>query len=393
MAEPSAESLYLFRHALVRDAAYELQPPTDRAWLHGIAVDAIEDMCGGPPAADARRWSPRPQPHPTDAYLSNLVEHATLAPDSVEMRRKAALYLYRAGSLEIAGYRLAAATQILRRLVQHPGADDYLRARAHFQLGEILYRLGDLVPAETEYEAAQRLVDPAVDPDGDVVLRSCRTVVASHTENGPQVAAMHREAADYWRGRGDLRKMLGSLINFAVWHCEAGDQQVAMETLHEVVELGRRQDLPLAVSAGVGIIALLHDRNGRFAEAEAGLKDAIEAAREGGDPVREVGWLINLAEICRETGRLDEATERLREAGRVCARFGLDARQDHADANLAGVLVQQGDYPQARTIWNDAWKKLAKRADPYGMTVVRNMMNDALKRAGKPPLPETGVLP
>lgn len=393
MTEPSAETAYLFRHALVRDAAYELQPPTDRAWLHGIAVDAIEQLCGGPPAADARRWSPRPQPHSTDAFLSGLVEHSSLAPDSAEMRRKAALYLYRAGSHEIAGYRMTSAMQILRKLVTHPGADDYLRARAHFQLGEILYRLGELAAGKAEYTAAQRLVNPALDPDGDIVLRSCQTVVDSHTDNGPQVAQTHREAADYWRGRGDLRKMLGSLINFAVWHCEAGDEQVAHATLDEVVAHGRQHGLPLAVSAGVGIIALLHDRNARYAEAEAGLIEAIAAAREGGDPVREVGWLINLAEICREAGRLDDATGRLREASRVCARFGLDARREHVDANLAGVLLQQGRYTDARELWNPAWESLAKRGDPYNLNVVRIMMNDALKRSGKSPLPESGLLP
>lgn len=393
MPEPSAESQYLFRHALVRDAAYELQPPTDRARLHGLAVEAIEHMCGGAPAADARRWAPRPATHATDAFLSGLVDHTARAPDSAEMRRKAALYLYRAGSHEIAGYRLSSAMELLRRLVDHPGADEYLRARAHFQLGEVLYRLGDLAAGKAEYTAAQRLVDPALDPDGDMVLRSCQTVVDSHTDNGPQVAQTHREAADYWRARGDLRKMLGSLINFAVWHCEAGDEQVAHATLDEVVAHGRKHGLPLAVSAGVGIIALMHDRSGRLAEAEAGLHEAIAAAREGGDPVREIGWLINLAEMYREGGRLVEATATLEEAGRVCARYGLDARQDHADANLAGVLVQQDRYAEARELWNPAWERLARRGDPYGLNVVRIMMNDALKRSGKPPLPDSGLLP
>ncbi|KAF0247056.1 MAG: hypothetical protein FD180_173, partial [Planctomycetota bacterium] len=40
-----AETAYLFRHALLRDAAYQLQLPGDRARLHGIALRAIEALC------------------------------------------------------------------------------------------------------------------------------------------------------------------------------------------------------------------------------------------------------------------------------------------------------------------------------------------------------------
>ena len=389
----SAEQAYLFRHALLRDAAYELQTPSDRGGLHALALAIIEDLCGGAPGTDSQRWAARPDAHPTDSFLSSLVEHTALAPDSPEMRHKAALYLYRAGSQEIAGYRLASAMAILKRLANHPGADDYLRARAHFQTGEILYRLGDLAACRHEYSTAQSYIDPATDGDGDMILRSCQTVVDSHTDNGPQVAQAHREAADYWRARGDLRKLLGSLINFAVWHYEEGDEQLAHETLNEVIALGREHNLPLAVSAGVGITALMDDKHGRVTESEAGLKAAIEAAREGGDPVREIGWLINLAEIYRENARLAEATEALCEASRVCARFGLDARQDHADANLAAVLVQQGRYTEARDLWNPAWERLTKRGDPYGLKIIRVVMNDALKRAGRPALTAAGALP
>jgi predicted ATPase len=45
--ELAAETAYLFRHALVREAAYELQPPGDRGRLHALVLQIIEDMCGG----------------------------------------------------------------------------------------------------------------------------------------------------------------------------------------------------------------------------------------------------------------------------------------------------------------------------------------------------------
>jgi len=41
-----AEAAYLFRHALLRDAAYEMQLPADRARLHALAIDSIESGPG-----------------------------------------------------------------------------------------------------------------------------------------------------------------------------------------------------------------------------------------------------------------------------------------------------------------------------------------------------------
>ncbi|MBI2920950.1 MAG: hypothetical protein HYY18_07685 [Planctomycetes bacterium] len=48
MSRVNAERAYLFRHALLRDAAYQLQLPRDRERLHALALEAIEALAGGP---------------------------------------------------------------------------------------------------------------------------------------------------------------------------------------------------------------------------------------------------------------------------------------------------------------------------------------------------------
>lgn len=387
-----AETTYFFRHALVRDAAYELQIPGDRARLHKLALASIEHICGGGPPADETPWQPKPTPHPTDRFLPALVEHSSLAPDTLETRQRGALYIYRAAAQEVVGYRMQAALALLRRLVNHPGANDYLRARAHFHVGEILYRLGDLVGSKREYGNSEKYVDATRDEVAMTILRSCHTVVDSHSDNGPHVAQAHKEAADFWRARGDVSKLLGSLINFAVWHCEEGDQKLARETLLEVTELGRRHDVPLAMSSGHGLIALLDDNQNRPDLAEAGLREAIRLAREAGDPLRETTWLTNLGAVYREASRFDEAEECLSLAGAICDRYALETRGNFADGNRAGIMVQRGKPEAGRELWNRAWKRAIKRDDPYERKVLRSMMDDALKRAGQDPLPRDGFL-
>ena len=56
MESVSGESLYLFRHALLREAAYELYPPSVRAKLHRLVVEIatflFEDSQLSPLAAE-----------------------------------------------------------------------------------------------------------------------------------------------------------------------------------------------------------------------------------------------------------------------------------------------------------------------------------------------------
>lgn len=389
----NAETAYLFRHALVRDAAYELQPPGERAALHAAALHCIELLYGGEAPIESELWSPRPPEHATDPFLPALVEHAAAAPDTPEIRHKGALYLYRAANSEIAGYRFPSALLLLERLATHPGATDYLRARAHFLAGELHYRLGDLERSRREYDNCARYVDLDADPVAAVILRSCNTVVDSHTDNGPQVAAVHKQAADFWRARGDIRKLLGSLINFGVWHCEEGSESIARETMQEVLALGREHGLLLALSSGYGLIALLDAKLDRPDAAEAGLREAIRYAQEAGDPIRETSWLNNLADLYREASRFDEAETCLRQTEELCERYGLEARGNFALGTRAGVLVQRGRVGDARDLWNQAWRNSTERNDPYELKVLRWMMNDSLERAGLEPLPEDGFLP
>ena len=53
-----AEDTYLFRHALLRDAAHQMQMPGDRAKLHELAFYLIEEAFGG--------RAPEPPPVPTE---------------------------------------------------------------------------------------------------------------------------------------------------------------------------------------------------------------------------------------------------------------------------------------------------------------------------------------
>jgi hypothetical protein len=74
----NAELAFFFRHALLRDAAYQLQLPGQWAPLHVLALGIVEAAFGGKapaPALDDAGEFVIP-PHPTDAVAEDLAEHA-----------------------------------------------------------------------------------------------------------------------------------------------------------------------------------------------------------------------------------------------------------------------------------------------------------------------------
>ncbi|MCZ7608119.1 MAG: hypothetical protein M5U25_19150 [Planctomycetota bacterium] len=391
MNEIPAETAYLFRHALVREAAYELQPPGERAALHALALGILEELCGGAPGFAESRWTDQFDPHPTDSYALELAEHAELAGERAA--GKAALYLYRAAELESRGFRHLSALHLFTKLAAHPAAGNYLRAVALLDGGMLRYRLGDLPAALEEFAKAETLIDPVRDLPGYMVLKSNRVIVESHTDNGPQVAAAHAEAARFWGERGDLKKQLLSLINFAVWHCEKGDHDIARETLQGVIARARETGYRRAEDAAVGTLAMLDSMDGRVQDAEAGLKRAIEIARDSRNLPVELSWSCSLANLYRQTSRLELAEKLYRDVIARAAANGLDVRREFAEAYLAAALAQAGRMEEARRLWGPAWAATVARNDAYTTMHMRSGMNHALKLAGLPPLSEDGALP
>ncbi len=97
-----AETAYLFRHALVRDAAYELQVPSERSVLHRLALQLIEDLYGGRPSTNIEAINPAlalPDRLAIDPVAEELAEHARLGrlqEESGETRDVEAVYLLHA---------------------------------------------------------------------------------------------------------------------------------------------------------------------------------------------------------------------------------------------------------------------------------------------------------
>src|SRR5690606_40953818 len=163
-----AEDAYLFRHALLRDAAYDLHLPTSRSQLHELAFYLIEEAFGGKPPEPMPLDSEGPVAtvrHPADAVADELVRHIRVAIGSADadrpvLHKRLALYL--------------------RRAAEH-AERNYLHAAAAKHWTEYAHASTGAVHGEALRRAASVLMDDDRDQEADLLLQQA---LLSHQQTG-----------------------------------------------------------------------------------------------------------------------------------------------------------------------------------------------------------------
>ena len=399
MTDLPAEIVYLFRHALVRDAAYDLQPPSDRAGLHGLALEIIEELCGGTPPAEDPPWLGRFIAHPSDKFALELADHAELAAEGLHgepglrMTERAARYMFRSAAIENSGYRLNSALTQFERLANLPGASNYLRARGHIGAGQTHYRFGKLPQASAHFDAAEACIEPGEDKFAEMLLKSCRVLVKSHSDNGPYVAETYEESAAFWASHDDPLREMASLVNLAIWHCEEGDVEVARKTLQDIIDKSEALNHLPGLEVAWGTRGMLNVDSGRFDEAEADLNRALKSARERQNSIGELHWATATAELHQQRGHYKQAEEAFLEVIKFATERDYDDRREFAEAKLGILLVEAGRLEDARPYWARGCGGIATRQNEYTLKSMLTGMNAALKTTGRPELGPNGELP
>jgi len=282
-----SETVYLFRHALLRDAAYQLQPPGTRAALHAVALELLESIL--PQALVAQN-------------ALELAFHASQC-DSGEGTKEVQ---YRLQAAEFAFSRLATGTALEQwaLVARHPGADINSRERALRGRGDALRRNGYVAEALESYHQAMELLPPA----------------------SPGIGRLKRATAD-------CQYRLGKYLE-----AEAG--------YRNAIEILQQEQSPRGIGTAWGNLGLLLAATGRSAEAEAAYHYALAEHKAVSDEVEVRVVQGNLANLLLDKGRPLEALELLQEAEAIELRLYGEA-QPVTTGVQSSVLWALGKHEQS----------------------------------------------
>ncbi|MBX3461304.1 MAG: tetratricopeptide repeat protein [Planctomycetes bacterium] len=337
-----AETAYLFRHALLRDAAYQLQPPADRAGLHKTALEVLTPLV--PEGADGDGWA---------LELAEHAQRASLAPgaDAEALGRTELNWLMRAASHEQRQWHNRKAVDLLLRAAGHAQAAPRERANALHDACSVLMGSGGHRDVPPLLEQAQRLV--AKLGDDALYLRSA----SLHTRYAIAVAdyagaRAHVELGLQLARKLDDRQQHGSLLNYLAQLCIAGtDHEGAREAAQQALEVLHGTGHATGISRAYLYLGDTAWQEGNLSEAETHLRKSIEVLENGGHPAALASALDHLGSLLQGRMRLDEAESLHRRALLISQQVGEQVGVASITANIANLETARGFHDRARELY------------------------------------------
>ncbi len=292
----TAETAYLFRHALLRDAAYELQLPKARARLHLLAADILEAM-----------------PEAGTLLAREIADHLRLAAvdkaDRATRAREERFAALAAGHAD-ASFKLLEAVVLWQRVAE---LSPDRKADALRHAGRAALQYG-LPVAESLLKSALKCADTERD---------------------------ERAKAHACGSMANLYQQIGRLDDALAYH----ERAIKISR-----DLGSRE----FEGVQVGNIANLYFRQGRLAEAEAAHESALAIHREQGNRKNEAVTLGNLAGVLQKLGRMEEAERLFEQSISLLKQSGELRSYAIAMANFGNFLADGMRLEQSRRVLTEA---------------------------------------
>ncbi|MBZ0135201.1 MAG: tetratricopeptide repeat protein [Planctomycetes bacterium] len=385
-----AEDIYLFRHVVVRDAAYQLMPLTRRGELHSDAISIVEAH-GADGHAEALAYHARlaAESAPGDARLkAQEVTYTRRAAEDAERRHLPtyALTHWRrvqelADDRELLIVARLGEASALKRLGRQRECDDVQRDCLELARGGVsadlfcqaadahinrMTRDGDLDHAEALIHEALRR-DPGQALRGRLLVQQAGLLsTRGEPEEAEQVAA---EALQCVTASGDLRGIGRVKAELASIVARTPEGLARGRTLYtEAIEAFRASGEVGAPWIAQHNMAVMELNNGDGARAEKLLLPVLERAREIGaeDVVR--GTLGNLASCYQWfLGRLPEAGELLRRQVNSFREHGSLQETATAIREYARWHSEMGNEPEALALLTEAIGKY-RRVKPGSLS-------------------------
>ena len=333
---------YEFKHALVRDAAYEMLPRKERSALHAPLLDWLEQALGD---------------RVGESY-DLLAYHAQEAQE----KSRALDYLMRAGNRarRAAAYRQAISLYG-RAIGLAEEIDETERlAELHALCGRTYSAAGLWADAQPEFEAALERLPEGATAQRAEILSDLATVhhwcfdVGTQRQYAQQALKLSREI-----NRPDLE---AAAVGCLAWADSAeGDLESSSRRFREVMRLCGSE--PTGTKAGaLEIYALGLYWTGKLEQAIQHSRQAIEIGREIGHGVAVVMALPQIGLSLAGLGRYQEALDTFQEVRRFGSEYGISNLLARAIAMSTGVHLELHDYAGARKLAEEA-RELARSVE------------------------------
>ncbi|HTJ60354.1 MAG TPA: hypothetical protein VL333_04080 [Candidatus Saccharimonadales bacterium] len=289
--EPELE--YLFRHALVQDAAYSSLLKQDRRTLHRLAAETLITL----------------YPDRTHELAGVIGMHYERAGDLAA----AAEYLVIAGEQALERFARKEAVSFFDRAEASFAPDDPridLRLRAALGAGKVSWSYRGQDEGIARLERALALGESTGDPKivGDIyfAIAFLRRMRGETVRSSPELKRAVDRAAEIGAARGDPNAQAIPKAFMAIGMMFSGELRQGAAELEEALEVIAKEADKVSGAILAGLLTIGLSRLGDFTRAEASLVRARGFAAESGDPIGVLDSDIATSALLVERGDIAE---------------------------------------------------------------------------------------
>ncbi|HLF88267.1 MAG TPA: tetratricopeptide repeat protein [Anaerolineales bacterium] len=358
---------YLFRHALLRDTAYNMQLLSRRRELHTLAAESLEKL----------------QSAGISAHFGELAYHYEQAGFPV----KALLYIEKAGDAAAYDYQNARALDYYSRAMTLAPAGDLA---TRFRLTLAMEKIYDLegkrdsqkTACQTLQDLAQGLDDPLSQAEAALQFAYYYRAINDY----PQTVKAARQCIALVEGRHpNLEASAYVRLGHTLWL--QGHYDESKDQLERALELTRAKDftdhkLVGEIWRNLGVVFWFL-RNLEAAENRYRRSLNICRAPESRDMRGEAACINNLGILEQDRGNYHQAKAHYQEAIEVYQKAGDRQGEGNTLANLGGFAASRGDYPLAIETFQRVFSLVLETGDRHGQGHAQNHLGQIATSLGQ----------
>ncbi len=351
------ETRFLFKHALLRDAAYEMQLHTQRRHLHQLAADSLKSVY----AADL-------QPHFAD--LAHHYERAGMVTQAIH-------YLTQAGRSASEAYQNQQAIGYYSRaLGLVPAQEKDHRYELLLAREEIYALLGDRQREQADLSDLQQIADDLANKQyqAQVALRVASYSFYTSDYDATETAA--GQALQLAKMAKDRQLIMEAQLQLGQSFWSHGQYESAARHLTQTLVQAESLDHPRNVALALRLLGNLAGVQGRYDESNTYFQQSRQISHKIGLRQNEADCLNGLGVVAYFQGKYLLASQYHREGLLLRREIGDRVGEAKMLGNLADALFRQGIVAEVQTYYQESLAMRREVDDIVGVAWVLEKLGE-----------------
>ncbi|HMO38526.1 MAG TPA: tetratricopeptide repeat protein [Saprospiraceae bacterium] len=358
------ELRYIFRHSLLREAAYGMQLRTRLQQLHKLIAEAIEKI-----------YADRIEERYFD--LAFHYEQASVFDKTCEYLRKAADYARR-------NYQNQLALEYYEKLLRQLGKEEDVerQVRTYLQKGKVLELIGHWEECEQTYNKALKLAKQTRDA---LLLGQCNNnlgrllVLKGDYQNAAAQLQTALQLFESIENHTGIAKVYGNIGNL---YFRQGNYEKAKSFFSQSIDISQgATEMPN--SQIVASLGLTYMNQGNYDDAIRCQQIQLNLAQHHNDKQGVADLYTKIGIVYFEKGDYDAALESFEKGLEVSRELGNKQLTSIALGGIGSVYERKGDYARAMQLFEQDLALCEEIGDKQGIAIALGLIGELLSFKGE----------